>query len=320
MPSIITHHFFADEVMERMPFQVQNKIDKKIYHIFAQSFDNLFYYKFLTPWQGANIRKLGNEAQDKKVNYYFKNILEYIKKENLKQNKEVLSYLYGSICHYVLDYRCHPFIIYYTGIPSINIKYRGLHEKMEVNIDAYLYKKKTGQELKKANLANKLLPKTSFSKELENTINYVFKKTFNISNMGTIYKQSVQTGNFLLKYFVTDKTGLKKRLYAMKDLLMKQSKRRYEFLSFHVNAIYPEYLNETHETWVYPAAKEKTSNASFLELYEDSLKEACNIIENIEKYLNNEITETEVLKVIGDNSYSTGLPLNRKRSSKYFKY
>ena len=88
----------------------------------------------------------------------------------------------------------------------------------------------------------------------------------------------------------------------------------------YVDGIFPEYLYETHGNWVYPAAKEKISYASFLELYEGSLKEACNIIENIEKYLNNEITETEVLKVIGDNSYSTGLPLNRKRSSKYFKY
>ena len=73
MPSIVTHHYFARDVFEALPTKIQNtfKSSLDIYFIFAQSFDNLFYYKFFTPWQGKEIRKLGNEAQLTKVNLYF---------------------------------------------------------------------------------------------------------------------------------------------------------------------------------------------------------------------------------------------------------
>ena len=46
MPSIVTHHIFAKEVKKQLPKNIQSKINNDIFYIFAQSFDNLFYYKF----------------------------------------------------------------------------------------------------------------------------------------------------------------------------------------------------------------------------------------------------------------------------------
>ena len=69
MPSIVTHHLFAEEVYNHLSTKTQNKLKNAypIYQIFAQSFDNLFYYKFFTPWQGKQIRALGNIAQKNKT-------------------------------------------------------------------------------------------------------------------------------------------------------------------------------------------------------------------------------------------------------------
>ena len=320
MPSIVTHHIFAKEVKKQLPKKIQNEITDDIFYVFAQSFDNLFYYKFLTPWQGKKIRELGHLAQQEKVASYFENILEYITNNQLEKNKDCLSYLYGSICHYVLDYHCHPFVIYYTGVPSVNLKYRGLHEKMEVNIDAYMYQKYTGKELKSAKLADILLPKTKFSKQVKNTIDYTFLNTFQTTNMGNIYEKSTSTGNFLVKYFVTDTLGIKKQLYKIEDCLMKNSPRKYEYLSFYIPKIYLEYLNENHEIWIYPADKNIKKNDSFLELFEKSLQKACYIITKIDEYFKRKISKKELLTIIGDNSYTTGLPISRKLTNKYFKY
>ena len=320
MPSIVTHHYFALDVLKDLPEETAKKIDLSTFLVFAQSFDNLFYYKFLTPWQGKKIRKLGHTAQKEKINSYFKNILSYIKNNHLEKNTEVLGYLYGSICHYVLDSHCHPFIIHLTGRPEINIKYRGMHEKMEVNIDAYYYKKKTTKDLKNAKLADQLLPKIHFSTELKNTLDYTFLTTFNEQNIGNIFEKSFHTGNFLLKYFVTDSTGIKKQIYKIKDFISPKSKRKYQNLSFHVTNIDMNYLNMKKETWFYPADPTIQKNDSFIELYEESCKDATSKILAIQKYLNKEINEEKVLQIIGDNSYETGLSEQLQKTSEYFKY
>jgi len=319
MPSIVTHHLFAKDVLESLPKKTKEKISYPHYILFAQSFDNLFYYKFLTPWKGKEIRSFGEEAQKEKVNLYFKNIIKEIERQHLEKNNEVLAYLYGSMCHYVLDYHCHPLVFYHTGLSSIDKKYRGLHEKMEVNIDAYLYKKKTHKDLYKEKLANTLLPKITFSKELIHTMNEVFKNTFQKENIGNIYKESSRTGNFLLKYGVTDRTGMKKRLYKLKDALTKKSNRRYEYLSFYVKEIIPEYLNENHEEWNNPVEKDLISTKSFEDLYEEAKQKTIEIIYKIEEYFKTHTNKEELLKEIGDYSYTTGLPCDRPQTLRYFK-
>ena len=75
MPSIVTHHIFAEDVLQHLPDSIEEKINKPIYHIFAQSFDNLFYDHFLTPWKGKNIREFGEKAHSEKI---FLNILSKI--------------------------------------------------------------------------------------------------------------------------------------------------------------------------------------------------------------------------------------------------
>lgn len=322
MPSIVTHHYFARDVLNTLPKNIQKNIEysQYFYDIFAQSFDNLFYYKFFTPWKGKEIRNLGTLAQRTKVNEYFENIIDYITKNKLKDNKEILAYLYGSICHYVLDSYCHPFIIYQAGYVLNNLKYRGNHEKIETTIDAYIYKSKENKELKNAKLANKLLPRVCFDNTLKDALTYTFLTTFSKANMGSIYEQSLHTGNFLLKYFVTDRTGIKKIIYTLKDFLSYTSHRKYSNLSFHITKINNDYLNINKETWYHPVNK-KPSNLSFIELYERATKEASKKIKAIDTYLNtSKISKQELLKIIGNLSYTTGLDCNQKQTLKYFKY
>lgn len=223
MPSIVTHHLFSKDVEA----YISKKINKECYYIFAQSFDNLFYYKFFLPILGQKIRKLGNDAQRGKTNEYFKSILEFIKAKNLENNEDLLAYLYGSICHFALDSIAHPYVIYETGLASVDKKYRGGHEKMEVMIDAILYEEKTKTPLRKANLANVLLPKIKFSQELKEGITDAFSNTFHIQNIGHIYEKSYKTGNKILHYFVTDHYGMKKKIYQVIDLF--GGKRMYQY-------------------------------------------------------------------------------------------
>ena len=308
MPSIVTHHLFAKDVLESLPHSIKETITQNIetYLIFAQSFDNLFYYHFLFPITGQKIRQLGIDAQKIKTDIYFKKIIENIKKKHLENNDELLAFLYGSVTHYILDYHCHPFVFYYTNDVNLNLKYRGLHAKMEVNLDAYMLKKRENKALKDEQLANILLPKIKFSKELKSIMDNVYLQTFNVKNMGTIYEKSVQNGNFILKNFVTDKMGIKKKLYRLKDNITFLSKRRYEYLSFHVTEINRNYLNEKHDLWLNPWSG-KESNQSFNDLYEEALDNALNAIKIIDNYFANKVSLNEVMNILKDYSYLSGI-------------
>lgn len=319
MPSIITHHLFAEEVYTSLPNPIKNsfKINYNIYQIFAQSFDNLFYYSFFFPFKGISIRNLGLQAQRENVNLYFKNILLYQKEH---PSSEGLAYLYGSICHYILDSNCHPFIIYYSGDVNYSLKYRGLHEKMETNIDAILLLRKKNIVIQNASLEDQLLPHIDFTPHLIAELNQVFLKTFAIPNIGKIYNKSTKTGYFILKHFVKDKTGIKKIIYHIKDHITFSSKRRYEYLSFHITDLNHDYLNENHELWLYPANQSITSTSSFMDLYNKSLDLAIYLIKVINDYFHNKISLEETLNIIGNNSYVTGEDCSLIKKLQYFKF
>lgn len=324
MPSIVTHYLFSEDVLNNAPQEIKKKLNSKLdtYHIFAQSFDNLFYYNLLTPKKGKEIRQFGNKAQRIKVQEYFKNIILEIKKKKLENNSEILAYLYGSLTHYILDSNCHPFIIFYAGWldeTNPNLKYRGNHEKIETNIDSILLHEKQKRQLYKTNMSNLLLPKISFSKTLKEVINNVCEITFNKKNIGDIYEKSTKQGHFILKYFVTDHHGLKKASYKIFDTIFYKNKIKYQNLSFYIKHPNIDYLNRKHELWCNPVNNNLKSNESFDDLYQKSLKEAENIFKITKKILENQINLQDYLNELGNKSYTTGLDCNQKENYQFFK-
>lgn len=323
MPSITTHHLFSIDALNKCT-NIKNSISSKqnIYHIFAQSFDNLFYYNLLSFKSGKTIRKFGNTAQQTRINDYFKNIILSIKELKLEQNEECLAYLYGSLTHYILDSFCHPFVIYYAGWideDNLDYQYRGNHEKIEVNIDAIYWKEKQHKDLYKESLGNVLLPKVKFSKELKDIITLTFERTFNQKNMGNIYEKSTHQGHYIIKYFVTDHFGIKKMCYKIFDAIFSKNKTKYQNLSFYVKKPNYKFLNRNHEIWYHPANNHITSTDSFDDLYQKALIETQKIFELTDQLIKDKIELNDYLKSLGNRSYTTGLNWNKKVKFHFFK-
>lgn len=324
MPSIVTHYLFSEDAYKQAEKEVQENILKshQIYNLFAQSFDNLFYYNLLSLQKGKNIRKLGNMAQRIKINDYFKNIIETIKEKKLEHNSEVLAYLYGSLTHYVLDSTCHPFVIYQAGWideHKNSLKYRGNHEKIEVNIDAIYYYEKEKKPLYQASLANTLLPKVTFTKELKDTISTVFERTFHQKNMSNIYEKSMKQGHNIIKYFVTDHLGMKKVGYKIFDFIFFKNPTKYQNLSFYIKKPNYEFLNRKRETWYNPTDRNLKSSDSFDDLYNHALKKIVDLFSLTNQVMNSKISLDYYLEKLGNKSYTSGLNWNNKAKFTYFK-
>ncbi len=316
MPATYTHHIFAEDVYKIINPDIQEKLKdtKDILNLFSKSFDILFFIK----------PNLGNYAHTHHANLYFKNLINYIKTNELTNNGYILAYLYGSICHYILDSTTHPYIFYKTGKYTKNkknLKYKGKHSEIEKMIDAINYQERNNKPIYKVNLSKKLLPKISFSKELKETINYTYSKTFNVSNAEKIIRKGIRNYRFCLKHIMSSHYGFKIPIYKLIDFTNLYKKDSLYNLCYHIKKLDYSVLNLKHQKWLYPVNKNISYHYSFNDLYDLSLEKARSIINKLDIALSTNNQEiNKILKELGNLSYTTGINCNNKSPMHYFAF
>lgn len=321
MPSITTHYQLAKDLYEKLEPEITKKFknEKNIYLIFAQSHDWLYYNTF-----NKRVKNIGSIAHKNNTQSYLINIVKYIIDNNLQNNEQIVAYLYGSITHYALDTTAHPYIFYKTGAcnnddPS-TYKYRGLHTKIEKDLDALTYEKNYHKEYKYCNLNKDIIGQVKFKPELKTTIDQVFQKTYSIENVSNYFESGIKEAKILNALFINDRFGLKRILYLLIEFV---TKHRFGYLSSystHLTKPDKNYLNKEKKTWNNPCNKELTYNYSFQELYDIALEKSLNIINNIHKVLYENQNINILLELIPNLLYSNGLPIEDYSPMRYFEF
>lgn len=110
MPATATHAIFAMDVYNALPNKIKKLIDKNTfqYKMFSQSTDSLMFYNIESLKPGKKIRELQHTFHASKSRSFFITLVEYIGRNKLYDNSYVMVFLYGFICHYVLDSNVHP--------------------------------------------------------------------------------------------------------------------------------------------------------------------------------------------------------------------
>lgn len=324
MPSIITHHMFSKEVFNKLPEKEKNKFKDKldIYHTFAQSHDYLFYYTFGKKRKKVN--QFGHYAHRHNTQDYIINIIKEIKSNNKESDPEHLAYLYGTITHYVLDSTCHPFIFYKTGVyrkkEKNTIKYLGGHNNIEKHLDAIYYKKYTKKNYNLCNVSKEIIKNPIFSNDLINTVNNVYKKTYNKENIGILYQKSIKDAKLIYTTLINDRYGIKKNIYKLLDLIINKNKCCIANYSTYILKPNLSYLNTEKKEWIHPSLPELKYNHSFDDLFNISLDKTIKIIKEINKVLYDNKPLEDILEYIPDLDYSTGLIIKESKQLRHFEY
>ena len=323
MPATAIHAYFAGDVYDILPEMIQAKLIFSRLKTFAQGSDPLLFFNIFNWSRKAKVRCLQKEFHTTKTQEYFINLLNYIKDNNLKDNKEVSSFLVGMICHYALDSTVHPYIIYKTGIFNKKYrdtyKYNNVHAFMEVFLDNDMIKRRERNNPYKFNISNYCFDSRKFSKSLKKTIGYSFYRTYDVKDMDKIYYTSIKRMKKIIKIFRQDKHGTKKFFYKCIDTIMPKNVFRFEAVSYH----YPlndkhNYLNEDHKLWRNPTTYNMVSTESFLDLYLKSLKLAKILVCASFDYLDNKNIDLE--KIFTNKSYLTGIDCSSEKELKYFEF
>lgn len=323
MPSLVTHYAMADTVYNSLPIKIQNKIDRPLYNVYSQSFDNFFYYNFFDLKKGDEIRSFGHIGHKLNTQLYLINIVKNIITLKLENAPKALAYLYGSINHYTMDATCHPHVYYKAGVFLKNnketYKYRGKHTYVEKNIDAYysllLFKK----PIYKLNIVNELLGNTTFSKSLITLMNKSFKDTYNKDNMGNYFVKSFNHSKKVISLLYMDRYGIKRNIYSFIDLFNRKN-TPLKYYSLYIREPDVRCLNINKKEWNNPCDTTIKYHTSFIDLYNESVKKSLKIIKCVNDVLNGKKDINSLTKIIANISYRSGLPIENDKPIKYFEY
>lgn len=326
MPQLITHNLFGDDVFQKLDKNIQNTFadEKNAYEMFCQSFDNFLYYTSFNFKKTKKINHLAKRGHKTNVNKYFMNILKNIVDLNLENDPQALSYLYGSINHYVLDSTCHPFIFYKTGVynkkKKETKKYIGLHGDIESNIDAFFYINRFKKSYNKVNITKEFIPKIKFSDNLKLIIDKTFLETFNEKNISKYYFKSYNISRVLYKVFINDRHGLKKILYKIFDKFVPIRSTNFEYYTTFIKQPNISYLNIEHKKWCYPSDKSIESTDSFIDLYNKAIDKSVMLISLAHDVINKKKNIEEFAEKIGNLSYVRGLDCDNSRYMTNFEF
>ncbi len=328
MPATITHAYFSLDVYDKIDNK-NKKINEKYllrFKMFSQSTDSIMFYNIESIKKGKDIRNFQYYFHTNKSHDFFITLCKYIKDKKLFDNSEVISFLYGFICHYVLDSTIHPFVIYKSGIMNKSnpnsYKYNCKHNYMETFLDNKMIMDRWASKNKSYStfrLDKFCFDTKDFSSELTDTIDFVFKKVFFIDNMSRIYLKSLrQMKSFLFRYRM-DRLGLKRLGYRTIDLFTSPSTFKFDCLSYHYIPKNEEiYLNLEHKAWYNPIDKSIKSYDSFYDLYDKAVFKAVRIINEVCNYF--EDKKVSLSNVFTNNSYLTGLNCELGDECKFFEF
>ncbi len=238
MPGYVSHTIMAKDVY--------NKINSK----------NVDLNYMLTFSLGGDLCKYSKCRKDShriKQDEFIYIMADYLKENNLINDKECLGVLYGHICHYIMDNEIHPLI---RKIDKSCVKSKKNHTLIEGYYDSYLCN--TRYELRVDKYDNDLLFKGKMNRKISNMIDYAYKKTYSVNNISRYYKFNIwlyKKIKYLYKIF-----GI--------DLLKKYSG-------------FNKFINDNKNIDLF-------DNKSLDVLYKKSIKKSINYINKIDKYLNKE--------------------------------
>ena len=328
MPSSVTHNYFSCDVYNKLNKRIKDRISPYLgaFKIFAQGPDPFFFYDFHLTNKSKKVSQISDAMQHSFTNKHFLSLINYINEKKYYSNAMVMAYLYGQICHFVLDSTCHPYIIYCTGMYYPNDKstyiYNGLHEEMEYYIDCYLIYYRNNILPKKYKAYKELFYNIKFNNELIDLIDNVSFKVYGFKNVGKIYLKSIRDMKKFYHVFNYDRWGIKKFFYTFLDKICGNRFVKKRELSFHVDydsKIF--YLNNEKNTWNHPCIKNESYNYSFFELYDMAIEKACIIINEVDNMLKKgEINADMVNNLFGNLHYGTGKDCDLNLTYKYFKF
>lgn len=209
----------------------------------------------------ARFSKARRTSHKIKTEEFIDNMWQYIKDNNLINDKKYIGCLYGHICHYYMDLVCHPLIRKIDKL-SINVGFKN-HTLIEAYLDSYLVSNKLNNRIEKYNTKNLFKGKIN---KVRKMINNVYYKTYNNKHLSLSYSITKFMYSKIRYLFIIFGKNILINLSNYNKY--KDTNKNLDILNENKKICYKDYLGIE-------------SNYNFEELYNKSIILAVNRINNL---------------------------------------
>lgn len=322
MPGFTTHYIMGVKAYNDMPSNQLKFIISKhrwLYQLGLQGPDMFFYNIPILRYR--DYRNVASYMHEHHISKFFKCYLKHLDALESKQQRErTLAYLCGFLCHYSGDSICHPYVYGRIGyqVENPTNHHHGLHAALENDLDAILLlkykKKKPSQFNQAATICLNGFDMQFISNFLSDCINETYYP-ISYKNNFQVTPQMVNRSIMALRFgcrTLADPSGRKRNGIALVENIFLPNPVASSKLVTDTVSDPRESLNLNHEIWCNPWNKRLASNASFPDLFKQTLAKQSNICYHLNHYLissgsEKETWEAGLLNELGSYSYHSGL-------------
>lgn len=315
MPNIITHVLFAERVLQEMDkMDIRNLIEKypALFDIGSNGPDFLFFYH-AKPWEAFKnhrLNEIGSHMHAAHINAFYETAIDCIKKQQKEDIKEMMMvYLFGHLCHWALDKTTHPYVFYKTG--NCKGKSAFYHHRFEAMIDTMMLKRIKGVNIKDYPIYHIC----TYDEEILRAIARIY-----VPVAKTVYHQDIKV--FEIREALNSWYDIQKMLYDPHNIkfpvLQSLEKVAHQSWAISGHIIRKksddryDVLNEAKSMWVHPCDDHLTSTKSFVEMFDEAIELAKQVIIKAYGCIEYDGDIEHVVHILKNQAYDTGMDGDRQ--------
>ena len=317
MPAYVTHSLFGQDVADKLSGDLKILIGshRAAFEWGLQGPDLLFFRNAV---KGGDILNVyGSLMHVEKTDELFTAMTDYVialRDQTGAQDDyaRCLAYLAGFYCHYTLDKNAHPYVYHHEErmVRQRPILARDTaHARFESDIDSVLYQERTHRPIRQFPLPRTLIRDEGMMRSIGQMYRTVLRQVYQI-DAPVAELMRCFTDTYRAIWVLVRHGKVAAPLARMLDRLT----GRTEHFSAHVRntVVEQDVLNHARRTWDWASDPEKTSRATFEQVFEDSVVEAT---ANIEA-LYDAIETGRSIEFVGMSSFGNGDPCEEEQRAK----
>lgn len=251
MPGFVSHTVMARDVYKKID---NNKVNLDYMMTYALGGDLCKY------------AKCRYDSHHKDMDKFIFVMADYIKDNNLINDKDIMGVLYGHICHYIMDSVIHPLV---RVIDKKCINNKNNHRLIEEYYDAYLVEER--YKISKRDYLKRRIFLVKNNKDINKMLNYVYKEVYDTNNISRYYKFNLFLYRLLSRVYIIFSEKIIKKIIGVNKFL--NDNKEIDLVNDNNKIKYKDYLKDD-------------CYEDLLSLYFDSVDMAYEYIKNVNKYLN----------------------------------